>query len=179
MAWGLLTTSGFAAGLAEKDLGVGVAGGRVPLDLVSTTGLLGAAGFAGAAGLTGAAAEAGAAGRAGGLCGLAITWGLATGWLGAAGLAGGLWGLAAAALAATGFCGVTGVFAFFTDRMALAPAGFAGAALPAPALWLSIERMRPASSSLMELLWLFAAMESFSAASKTSLFSRPRSLDSS
>jgi hypothetical protein len=35
------------------------------------------------------------------------------------------------------------------------------------------------SSSLMELLWLFAAIESFSAASSTSLFSRPKSLDSS
>jgi hypothetical protein len=40
-------------------------------------------------------------------------------------------------------------------------------------------RMRAASSSLMELLWLFAAIESFSAASSTSLFSRPKSLDSS
>jgi hypothetical protein len=40
-------------------------------------------------------------------------------------------------------------------------------------------RIWAASSSLIELLWLFAAMESFSAASSTSLFSRPRSLDSS
>jgi hypothetical protein len=41
------------------------------------------------------------------------------------------------------------------------------------------ERIREASSSLMELLWLLAAMESFSAASSTSLLSRPRSFDSS
>jgi hypothetical protein len=40
-------------------------------------------------------------------------------------------------------------------------------------------RICPASASLMELLWLFAAIESFSAASSTSLFSRPRSLDNS
>jgi hypothetical protein len=40
-------------------------------------------------------------------------------------------------------------------------------------------RMREASSSLIELLWLFAAMASFSAASSTSLLSRPKSRDSS
>ena len=40
-------------------------------------------------------------------------------------------------------------------------------------------RICPASASLMELLWLLAAIDSFSAASSTSLFSRPRSLDSS
>jgi len=39
--------------------------------------------------------------------------------------------------------------------------------------------MRAASSSLIELLWLFAEIDSFSAASSTSLFSRPKSLDSS
>ena len=43
----------------------------------------------------------------------------------------------------------------------------------------SIFRICPASASLIELLWLFAAIDSFSAASSTSLFSRPRSLDSS
>jgi hypothetical protein len=40
-------------------------------------------------------------------------------------------------------------------------------------------RILPASVSLMELLWLLAAMDSFSAASRTSLFSKPRSLDNS
>jgi hypothetical protein len=39
--------------------------------------------------------------------------------------------------------------------------------------------MRMASSSLIELLWLRAAMDNFSAASSTSLLSRPRSRDSS
>jgi len=39
--------------------------------------------------------------------------------------------------------------------------------------------MRMASSSLMELLWLRAAMDNFSAASSTSLLSRPRSRDNS
>jgi len=39
--------------------------------------------------------------------------------------------------------------------------------------------MRVASSSLIELLWLRAAIESFSAASSTSLLSRPKSRDSS
>ena len=50
--------------------------------------------------------------------------------------------------------------------------------LPLP---LDFSRLRicPASASLMELLWLLAAIDSFSAASSTSLFSRPRSLDSS
>jgi hypothetical protein len=70
--------------------------------------------------------------------------------------------------------------AFFTERMAV-PAGApaaAGAALsPLPRLIRA--RMRSASSSLIELLWLRAAILSFSAASRTSLFSRPRSRDSS
>jgi hypothetical protein len=39
--------------------------------------------------------------------------------------------------------------------------------------------MRLASSSLMELLWLRTEMASFSAASSTSLLSRPKSRDSS
>jgi hypothetical protein len=39
--------------------------------------------------------------------------------------------------------------------------------------------MREASSSLIELLWLRAAMDSFSAASSTSLLSRPKSRDNS
>jgi hypothetical protein len=58
-------------------------------------------------------------------------------------------------------------------------AGAGAAALaPLPPVLIRL-RMRAASSSLMELLWLFAAIESFSAASSTSLFSRPKSLDSS
>jgi hypothetical protein len=64
--------------------------------------------------------------------------------------------------------------AFFTERIAL-PAGW-GEAEP----WLLIKAlMRIASSSLIELLWLRAAMDNFSAASSTSLLSRPRSRDSS
>jgi len=39
--------------------------------------------------------------------------------------------------------------------------------------------MREASPSLIELLWLLAAMDSFSAASSTSLLSRPKSRDNS
>jgi hypothetical protein len=59
-----------------------------------------------------------------------------------------------------------------------AGAGAAAALEPFPPVLIRL-RMRAASSSLMELLWLFAAIESFSAASSTSLFSRPKSLDSS
>jgi hypothetical protein len=73
--------------------------------------------------------------------------------------------------------------AFFTARIALAGgvgAWGSGRAGGCPETLTPIrERMREASSSLIELLWLFAAMESFSAASSTSLLSRPRSLDSS
>ena len=74
--------------------------------------------------------------------------------------------------------------AFFTDRIAFPGAGLAGAGadalLPLP-LPLDFSRLRicPASASLIELLWLLAAIDSFSAASSTSLFSRPRSLDNS
>jgi hypothetical protein len=70
--------------------------------------------------------------------------------------------------------------AFFTDRIAFWGGAAGAAAALAPLLPVLIRlRMRAASSSLMELLWLFAAIESFSAASSTSLFSRPKSLDSS
>jgi hypothetical protein len=68
--------------------------------------------------------------------------------------------------------------AFFTERIALAGDGAWGAAAPLP-LPLIRALMRIASSSLIELLWLRAAMASFSAASSTSLLSRPRSRDSS
>jgi hypothetical protein len=67
-----------------------------------------------------------------------------------------------------------GTSAFFTDRITLP----AGCAVAEP--WPLIKAlMRIASSSLMELLWLRAAMDNFSAASSTSLLSRPRSRDSS
>ena len=74
--------------------------------------------------------------------------------------------------------------AFFTDRIALLGAvGVGGVGRPAaigPPLPRPISvRMRWASSSLIELLWLRAAIFSFSAASSTSLLSRPRSRDSS
>ena len=98
------------------------------------------------------------------------------------GAAGAATGFSATGRGCVGFAGAAaGVSAaFFTDRMALPGAGLAGAgaALDPPPL-LSRERILPASDSLIELLWLFAAMDSFSAASSTSLLSRPRSLDSS
>ena len=94
------------------------------------------------------------------------------------------WAGAWAGLAAAGLAGGA---AFLTERIALPPEGFAAAAdfvgaadFPDPAApFFSRLRIFPASSSLIELLWLLAAIESFSAASSTSLFSRPRSLDSS
>lgn len=99
--------------------------------------------------------------------------------LGAAGAAA---GFSAMGRGCVGFAGAAAgaSAAFFTDRMALPGAGLAGAeaALGAPPL-LSRLRILPASDSLIELLWLLAAMDSFSAASSTSLLSRPRSLDSS
>ena len=136
-------------------------------------GLTDASGFA-ATGLTG---EVGRDGGADGAAGLAAGAGL----LASCGLAG--------AGAADGLAGdgLAAGAAFFTERIALPPEGFAAgtdfvgaAALPDPAVpFFSRLRIFPASSSLIELLWLLAAIESFSAASSTSLFSRPRSLDSS
>jgi hypothetical protein len=84
-------------------------------------------------------------------------------------------------LAGTGLAGGAGSgAAFLSERIALPAAGevAAAAAVEVPLRFTSA-RMRAASSSLIELLWLFTAMESFSAASSTSLFSRPRSRDSS
>jgi hypothetical protein len=127
-------------------------------------------------------------------CGLAGADGAAVAVEAAAGLAGGRTGWAAggggvAAALRTG-AAVTWD-AFFTARIALdggvglaggepvepvAAAVPAGGGVPFPRIR---ARMRVASSSLIELLWLLAAMESFSAASSTSLFSRPRSRDSS
>ena len=92
---------------------------------------------------------------------------------------------AAGAGAGFGWDGLTGAeastpAAFLTERIDFPGAGFEGAAAAwgAPPLF-SIVRILPASDSLIELLWLLAAMDSFSAASSTSLLSRPRSLDSS
>ena len=180
-ALGLLTNSGLAAGGLLTGCGLAAAGRGVGFAAAGRDGAAG--GFWGAAGrgggaddLTGAGAGllmvglgVAAAGGFGAACGLATTWGLAA------------TGLAATGLAATGLLGPAGA-AFFTDRMAFPGAGLAGAAVgglvPFPPLP-SSERILPASASLIELLWLFAAIDSFSAASSTSLFSRPRSLDSS
>jgi hypothetical protein len=98
---------------------------------------------------------------------------------GGAGLPGAA-GAAAAGFAGTGFTGAGAAgatAAFLRVTMVLAGAG-AAAAEPFPP-FSSSWRIRAASSSLMELLWLLAATPSFSAASSTSLFSRPRSRDSS
>ena len=131
----------------------------------------------GAEGLTGEGAGLSAVGFTGwdaAAAGLLTSSGLGTGgWLVVGGLCCKGFGL----LAETGAPG-----AFLTERMDFPGAGLAGGAtagfwelLPSPRSL----RIFPASASLIELLWLFAAIESFSAASSTSLFSRPRSLDSS
>lgn len=69
--------------------------------------------------------------------------------------------------------------AFLTERIALPGTGFVGVGAAGLPPRLRRLRILPASVSLMELLWLLAAMDSFSAASRTSLFSKPRSLDNS
>ena len=111
-----------------------------------------------------------------------VAAGLAATGLLAVGLTGAAAGEAGDGLAGAGFAavGLAGGAAFFTERIALLGAGLVGAEGWAP-LPPDFSRLRifPASASLMELLWLLAAIESFSAASSTSLFSRPRSLDSS
>ena len=91
--------------------------------------------------------------------------------------AGAVPGAAAFGAAGLGDSGAgAGAAAFFTDRIDFGAGAAAAAPLLPPLIRL---RMRAASSSLIELLWLLAAMASFSAASSTSLFSRPKSLDSS
>ena len=172
-AAGLLTISGLLPcwGLAAAGRAGDAAGRGVGLAALGCAAL----GLAGAAGRAGAA-EA--------LTGGLIGW-LATG-LGATGAfaLGGVWGLLNSGdLGAAGLAGAAGAggAAFFTERIALPGTGLAGAGaaglLPFPLP--RSERIFPASASLIELLWLFAAIDSFSAASSTSLFSRPRSLDSS
>ena len=136
------------------------------------------------AGLAGRGRAAGgliiSAGRLGGLAGAeAARAGAGAGRVGAA--------VAAGAAGATGRAGVSAEsapgaatvswFAFFKERMVLG-AGAGAEPTPLPLVRISA-RMRPASSSLIELLWLRAGMERVSAASSTSLLSRPRSLDNS
>jgi hypothetical protein len=138
-------------------VGAGLAGrGRAAGGLIISAGRLG--------GLAGA--EAARAGAGAGRVGAAVAAGVA----GATGRAGG------SAESAPGVVTVSW-FAFFKARMVLG----AGAGVdPAPLPLVRISaRMRPASSSLIELLWLRAGMERVSAASSTSLLSRPRSLDNS
>ena len=134
----------------------GLAGrGRTEGGLTISAGRLG--------GLAGAGAARAGAGRAGAAAAAAEE--------GATGLAGGAGG-------SVPEVGPVPWIAFFTARMALG-AGV-GAVAPPPLLLVRISaRMRPASSSLMELLWLRAGMDRVSAASSTSLLSRPRSLDNS
>jgi len=124
-----------------------------------------------------AARGGGGAGAAGGGTGRAGLGAAAGGWDGltTAGGAGGL--MAAGGAGGLMAPGGAGAGAFFTDRIVF-PA--AGAVEPLGKDWPRMRaRMRAASSSLMELLWLRAAMASFSAASSTSLLSRPRSRDNS
>ena len=181
---GLLTSSGLLAGGFTTTGGFEGAGRGKGFEAVGRAGAeagLAAAGFA-AAGLAGSGFAA-AAGRAGGddtlagvAAGLTATGLLVGGWPGATA------GCAPAGLAGAGFAaaGLAGGAAFFTDRIALPDSGLLGAAGCAP-FPPDFSRLRifPASASLIELLWLLAAIDSFSAASSTSLFSRPRSLESS
>ncbi|GCE64221.1 hypothetical protein OMCYN_00125 [cyanobiont of Ornithocercus magnificus] len=99
-----------------------------------------------------------------------------------AGRTGGIGGTAVGLpLEETGACS-WGELVFLTDRIASPVGGLGLFAVEAPLEDESVvsnPRIRRASSSLIELLWLFAVIESRSAASSTSLFSRPRSLDSS
>jgi hypothetical protein len=137
-----------------------------------------------AAGLAGRGRTAGgliiSAGRLGGLAGAeAARAGAGAGRVGAAVAAGGAGATGRAGGSAESAPGVAPVswFAFFKARMVL---GAGAGADPPPLLLVRISAlMRPASSSLIELLWLRAGMERVSAASSTSLLSRPRSLDNS
>ncbi len=164
--WGRL---GAVAERAEEGVvgrlgaGVGLAGGAT----AGRPGAGAAALLAGAPALGGSAAVGGAASS--------------RGFAGAAGPAGRRGGAVTAA--GDGFTAAVSAAAFFSERIAL-PAGEAGApatagsALP-PLPRVIRARMRSASSTLIELLWLRAAILSLSAASSTSLLSRPRSRDSS
>jgi len=138
-------------------VGAGLAGrGRAAGGLIISAGRLG--------GLAGA--EAARAGAGAGRVGAEVAADVA----GATGRAGG--SAESAPEAAT-----VSWFAFFKARIVLG-AGAGADPTPLPLVRISA-RMRPASSSLIELLWLRAGMERVSAASSTSLLSRPRSLDNS
>ena len=138
------------AGLAGGRIGTGRGGGLLTSGVATGGAAIGVA----AAGLAGAGAGAVAVGAAGG-----------RGVLG--GVTGGVTTVGAAAGAA-----------FFTVRIFTPGASGALAGAEPPFAW-SRERIFTASESLMELLWLLAAIDSFSAASSTSRLSRPRSRDSS
>jgi len=124
------------------------------------------------------------AGRLGGRTGAEAAWvGAGAGRAGAAATAGGeaAKGLEGGAGGSVPEDAPVSWLAFFTARMAL---GAGVGAAPPPLLLVLLlvrisARIRPASSSLMELLWLRAGMDRVSAASSTSLLSRPRSLDNS
>jgi hypothetical protein len=187
------------AGRAETGWGDGFVGvtGRLAVAGASLAGAAGAEGFwgSGAGGLSLAGgvgrpadggtdpAGAGGTGLLGeGMAGFSIATGLAaaTGLDTATGL-GADTGLAGMGLAGAGAGAGT---AFLTVRIDLAGAEGPGVGAPAVPRSGAVPRssscrIRTASSSLIELLWLFTATPSFSAASSTSLFSRPRSRDSS
>ena len=179
---------GPAAGRTTGGPLIGRETGAVERGGVTTTGARGASG-SGATGRTGRGGGGAVASARGGLGG-AEGWtvratGGSTGRVGAGGLGAGprtavagagVGASACGGLAAGGAAG--GVGALLTDRMVLA--GVAeGELVPAAPPLRIMARMRAASSSLMELLWLRAAIASFSAASSTSLLSRPRSRDNS
>ncbi len=174
-ALGLITTG--APGLITAGA-LGWLADTGALCWLATTGGLAGAGFAGAKGLFGRT-------------GLLEAVGLVT--TGAPGRAGmglaGAEGLAAMASAELAGRSGAAAAAFWTAKIALTgPLALAGtlggeegplATALEPLPTCNKPRMRAASSSLIELLWLFAAIDSFSAASSTSLLSRPRSRDSS
>lgn len=168
-------SSGASGATAASCLGVGgFAGGRTAWGRAAPD----AVGLAGRGRTEGGLTIS--AGRLGGLTGADAAWvGAGAGRAGAAATAGGeaAKGLDGGARRSVPEDAPVPWFAFFTARMAL---GAGVGAAPPPLLLVRISaRIRPASSSLMELLWLRAGMDRVSAASSTSLLSRPRSLDNS
>ena len=187
-AAGLAGLGGGAVGLliTTGGLPVGLAGGRL---LGCCGGRLLAWGRSGWAGRAGAGALAGlATGLATGFgAGLATTSGLRLG--GALGPVGGLaagrfgddfWFAAGRSRrrAAADWLGVLGAF-FNEDLIASLRLGRCLGATRCLPLPLSRALIFAASPSPMELLWLLAAIDSFSAALSTSRLSRPRSRESS
>ena len=95
-----------------------------------------------------------------------------------------VWFVVAGGAGLMGAAGRVAAGAFLTERIVFFPVeeGVDPAAVPTwPVVPLDLirARMREASTSLIELLWLLAVIESRSAASSTSLLSRPKSRDSS